>query len=131
MTIPQAWMPPSLSPEEKDGFAAAFPNDPHGAAAAAWESYAATLPAEAAVTGVSTGAQSITYAKGSSPFADAQARADFHRARSCPYTTPVGGDYAKGHVEDPDLFDGGVIETYPSLPMMGPTTAAVPATGSP
>lgn len=131
MTVPQAWMPPSLSPEEKDAFAAAHPGDPHAAAAAAWEAHAATLAAEPAVAGVSTGAQSITYAKGTSPFADAQARADWHRARSRPYTVAVGGAYGKGIADDPDMFDGGVIETVPSLPMVGPATAAVPATGSP
>lgn len=75
-----AWMPPEMSPEEQAAWLAAYPDDPHMAAGMAWESHAAALMAsgtssglEKAVTSISTGAQSITYAK---PVSLSQAASD-------------------------------------------------------
>lgn len=88
-----AWMPPSLSDEDKQGFADAYPDDPHRAAAAAWESYAASLPVVPGegATSVSTGAQSVSYGPlGGGEYGQAMARADWHRSRARVYSATIG-----------------------------------------
>lgn len=118
MTSPQAWMPSALTDDEKDAFAEAYPDDPHGAAAAAWESYSATLPIGPTVTGVSTGAQSVSYATGYQEADAAAKRGAWHRARSKTTTVQVGGDYEWGWTADDR-----VIKVYdaPPHPVMGDT----------
>lgn len=109
-----SWMPPGMDPAEKQDFADAYPTDPHAAAAAAWESWAATLTAEPSVASVSTGAQSISYLSGGSDFDVALQRAAWHRARARVSSVEVGGDYAYG-------WDHWALEgdqaTYYSAPM--------------
>jgi hypothetical protein len=78
-----AWMPPELPEEQKRLYLLEYPDNPHGAAAAAWEDWAGTLPVSAPVLSASTGAQSASYGDGgSSPFQIAQSRARWHRARA-------------------------------------------------
>lgn len=94
MTIPvplwQQWAPP-LDPPTEGGlpertaqaiYDAIWPADPYLAAAMMWESYAATLPTEASVVQVATGAQSVTYAAGTGggAFGLAIARAKWFRS---------------------------------------------------
>ena len=107
-----SWMPPGMSEDEKDGFVRAAPNDPHMAAALAWESWSATLAAEASVASVSTGAQSVTYRGGSSPFDVAVERANWHRSRARVKAVQVGPKHGYGWVESPRD-----IATYESAPM--------------
>jgi len=62
--------------------AAAWPIDPHLAAAMMWEAYAAMLPPTPAVASVQTGAQSVSYSP-AAPTGDyglAMARAAWHRS---------------------------------------------------
>ena len=40
---PTLWMPSEMDSEEKDAWVEAFPDDPHQAAGAAWESWATQL----------------------------------------------------------------------------------------
>lgn len=105
------WMPPGMDPAEKDEFAARF-RDPHAAAAAAWESWAASLAAEPSVASVSTGAQTIAYRGGSSPFDVAMERANWHRARTRVSSVAVGPKFAYGWVESERD-----IATYESAPL--------------
>lgn len=123
------WMPPDLSPEEKAHWAEQYPDDPHAAAAAAWESYAATLPATAGVDSVSTGAQSVKYARASSPAADAAARAAMHRARSKVGSVPVAPVVRYAYPLGLDA-EPAVIVTYESPPMPPtlPTEVNLPPT---
>lgn len=116
------WMPADMPQDEKDHWAQAYPDDPHGAAAAAWESWAATLQddeagmANAGVRSVSTGAQSVTYDGPRTASGQAAQRARWHRARSRPYSVDVGptfGVYLPGRYPG----DYGTIPTYISPPM--------------
>ena len=114
-----AWMPPGMDPADKQAFEDAYPGDPHMAAAAAWESWAAVLTAEPVVANVSTGAQSISYKVGGNDFEVAMERARWHRTRARASSVEVGGSYAYG-------WEYGVLEgdqaTYYSAP--------IPPTGS-
>ena len=75
-------MPSQLDNAVKDELAALYPDDPHRAAAEAWEQYAAMLDAEPELASVSTGQQSVSYAVGSSSYSAAMKRATFHRSRA-------------------------------------------------
>lgn len=98
-----SWMPPDMPVEEKEAWARAHPGDPHAAAAAAWDSQAATLAAIPAVTSAGTGRQSVVYAAGgSSAFQQAQDRANWHRARSKPRSIHV----LTGNEPDPVFLEG-------------------------
>lgn len=126
-----SWFPPGTDPDDVETMLAAYPGDPHRAAADAWDSYAASLAVSAGgeVTSVSTGVQSVTYASGSSPFTTATARADWHRARANVRSVQQGSKinlltYADVHEEVADLFfddeddeDQGTIVTaeYPPI----------------
>lgn len=111
--LPQAWMPADMLTDEKDHWAGVYPTDFHMAAAVAWESWAGQMAEgeAAAVQSVSTGAQSITYAKGSSRLADALDRANWHRARAKAASVPVGPTYAVSGYQPDDDRDGGTIVT--------------------
>lgn len=112
VTIPQDWMPPGMSDEDKDAYAALYPSDPYRAAGEAWQAWAATLPAEASATSVSTGDQSVTYADGSTQFDQAMSRARWFLSRAKVRSVQVDGPVVDiGYGIDPDDFDGGVIET--------------------
>lgn len=99
------WMPSGMDDGEKSEHDANHPGDPHGAAADAWESWAAQLTgAEATgvaadvaqeVASVSTGAQSVSYANGrsTSPSSQARVQAAWHRARSKAESQPVGPEF--------------------------------------
>lgn len=112
MAPPIDWMPPLLDDARKAEIAAEV-SDPHMAAAVAWEEWAATLDVEGAVTSVSTGAQTITYAKGHSPWQAAMDRASWHRSRSSIKSVAFGGRYVWGwdRTEERDQ------STYDSEPM--------------
>ncbi len=91
---PTLWMPSEMDSEEKDAWVEAFPDDPHQAVGAAWESWATQLMSsgeEVGVTSVSTGAQSISYASPTSQSLRAMEVARWHYARS-----------GKGAVRSPD-----------------------------
>lgn len=78
------WMPTAMTADEKAAWAAAYPLDPHRAAAMAWEAWAAALVAESdssVATSVSTGVQSITYGEAISAAGHARAKAAWHWAR--------------------------------------------------
>ena len=86
------WMPQDMPLGDRLDYLAAYPGNPHGAAAAAWEDHAATLQdgdggtiGLAGVVSVSTGAQSVSYGAdgaGSGPRGDALRRASWHRKRA-------------------------------------------------
>lgn len=88
---------------EKAEHDAAHPGDPHGAAAAAWESWGAQLAgAEASSAGatptagvvsVSTGAQSVTYAEARTARGAALEQAAWHRARAGVLSVELGPEY--------------------------------------
>lgn len=105
------WMPPGMDQTAKDYWAAEHPDDPHMAAAAAWESWAATLAAEPGVDSIQTGAQSIRYARTQSAYSDASARARWHRARSRVRSVESGPLVEWGYL---DVEAEQVIETYDS-----------------
>jgi hypothetical protein len=94
-----AWAPP-LDPPTPGGLAAAdaaaialayWHDDPHLAAALMWEAYAATLPPSPAVSQVSTGSQSVTYAPAvpSGEYGLAIARAAWHRSFTTAVSVPL------------------------------------------
>lgn len=107
-----AWMPKGMDPAEKQAIADSY-DDPHMAAAIAWETWAAQMDAEGNVTSINTGAQSITYAKGSSPFTVAMERATWHRNRATVRSVNVGEHYRYGwtHHRERDQ------QTYDSAPI--------------
>lgn len=110
---PKAWMPSDMLDADKDRFVALHPDDPHAAAAAAWEAWAATKAPEPVVGSVATGAQSISYMKGFSEYSACLERADWHRARAKVRSVAVGPLYTRSGnwwVPD-DEFDGGTIPT--------------------
>lgn len=112
------WMPPGMDQTAKDYWAAQYPDDPHMAAAAAWESWAASNPEDiasgtgAGVRTVSTGAQSVTYDGPRTVFAQSMERARWHRARARVYSTEVGPQFAREAVA-PERDE----VTYDSPPM--------------
>jgi hypothetical protein len=138
MGAPQDWMPSDLPQEVKDEIAAKHPMDNHGAAAEAWEYYAATLElgdsgssgsgggviAGGEIQSVTTGSQTITYttsqAYGSSSSgmnpSTAFARANWHRARARGHNVNVAVGYRWGWDADPMY-----VWTYdsPSMPETG------------
>jgi len=87
---PKAWMPKDMLDADKDYFLSLHENDPHAAAAVAWEAWAATLDAEPTVEKLQTGAQAVWYGKGGSPATAAFDRAAFHRARAKVTSVAVG-----------------------------------------
>lgn len=90
------WMPSGMEQSEKDAYARRWPNDPHRAAAQAWEDWAARMDVAPVIMTASTGAQNVSYAPdGHSAFQDANARARWHRARCKAYsvhTASMGTD---------------------------------------
>ena len=84
---PTTWMPPDMPPLEKAMWAARYPDDPHRAAACAWESWATSLMAEAGfstagvVTSKSTGGQSVSYDGVLTEYDAANQAAQYHWAR--------------------------------------------------
>lgn len=106
------WMPAGMDAELKTAHDEAHPDDPHAAAAAAWEDWAAQLEGAAAssteatvdqvVQSVTTGAQSVTYAQGRTLTSQALDRATWHRARARAFTVQVGPE----HESYPDDEDG-------------------------
>jgi hypothetical protein len=126
-----AWFPPTWEQADIDAALEAYPGDPHRAAADAWDDYAAgldTAASSAEVVSVSTGAQSVTYASGSSPFSVATDRADWHRRRANARSVKMGSRYellAYPEVRDEvadlledDADNGGLIEAE-YLPPVG------------
>jgi hypothetical protein len=97
------WMPAGMTSEAKTAHDEAHPDDPHAAAAAAWEDWAAQLEAAAAssttaeieqvVQSVTTGAQSVTFAPGKTLTSQALDRATWHRARARVYSVQVGPEH--------------------------------------
>lgn len=110
-----------MDPAEKLQWQAAAPDDPHMAAALAWESWAAQQdPSDASTQrprSVSTGAQSVTYDGPSSTYGAAMERAKFHRARARAYSAELGPTYGPGWGADPDEQ---YLDVYGS-PAMPPT----------
>jgi hypothetical protein len=111
------WFPAAMDAGRKAEIAAieGYQDNPHLAAAVAWEEYAATQEVEygaASVVSVSTGAQSVQYGA-SGPGSAALARANWHRARAKVESVPLGPD----HIRQPVgyrvwLDDEGIIEEY-------------------
>jgi hypothetical protein len=99
----QDWFPVGLPDDVKDRISAAHPDDPHMAAAMAWEAWAATLAASgdaplSGVTSVSTGSQSVSYGgRGHGAIASALDRASWHRSRARVYSVPVGPTFRGGN----------------------------------
>lgn len=129
------WMPAGMSSDEKQEHADAHPDDPHAAAAAAWESWAAqqqedeATAALAGVRSVSTGAQSVTYDGPRTASGRAAQRAAWHRARARVYSAQVGPSFQIGHpLKDPE--DAGTIPTYysPPIPPTQPDEVNLPGT---
>lgn len=99
-----------MDAEDKTAHDEAHPDDPHAAAAAAWEDWASRLEAAAAssaeaavdqvVQSVSTGAQSVTFATAKTTTQTALDRATWHRARARVFTVQVGPE----HVTFPTLL---------------------------
>ncbi len=94
------WFPPGLTDEQIQEYLDAYPYDPHGAAAAAWLDYAATLPicedgtSLNGVESVATGAQSIKFGKnGGGALGCALDKAEFHRVRARIKTPQYGPTY--------------------------------------
>jgi len=118
------WMPAGMDPAEKAGWAEYAPDDPHLAAALAWESWAAQQDADPAAGGgavrsVSTGAQSVTYDGPRTGYGAAMERARWHRARARAYSAEVGPTYGVGPwATDPE--NGATIAVYDS-PAIPPT----------
>lgn len=95
---PINWMPEEMDPADKQAFTDEHPDDPHAAAAAAWESWAAVMPLDPTegVASVSTGAQSVSYRSGGGgPRGVALARADWHRTRARVKSVAVGNQYGE------------------------------------
>ena len=90
---PKAWMPKDMLDADKDYFLTEHPNDPHMAAAVAWEAWGAHLADEPIVSGVHTGAQAISYAKGYAAAQSAMERASWHRSRSKVMSVVAGPKY--------------------------------------
>ena len=97
---PENWFPPNLSDEEIQEYLDEYPDDPHAAAAAAWEDYAASLPlpdggiTAEGVESISTGAQSVRFGKnGGGQLGAALDKADWHRARAKVKTPQYGPQY--------------------------------------
>ena len=116
MAIPQDWMPPGMTEDEKDSWTEAHPDDPHAAAAAAWESWAAQMDTSAldGASAVSTGAQTVSYAKGGAgAWSQAMSRADWHRARARVKSPKVGPSHVYGTLEvDTDRDTDSDVEFY-------------------
>lgn len=118
----QAWMPDGMLQADKDALAAAHPDDPHLAAALAWEAWAAAgagVPAgqqqgSLGATSVSTGAQSVSYADGygPGPVGEALRRGAWHRSRAKARSVDLAPLYERTSGVLPDDEDRGVIETY-------------------
>ncbi len=114
---PKAWMPDGMTQADKDALIAAHPDDPHRAAAEAWEAWAASLGTAGGdgtrgATSVSTGAQSVSYGDsyGGGDVGDALRRAAWHRSRAKPRSVEVGPQYGvEAHWWDDE--DGGTIPT--------------------
>lgn len=112
------WMPSGMGAEEKADHDTAHPGDPHGAAAAAWESWAAYLAGleassetagpDVGVRSVSTGAQSVTFDGAVTMRARAQEQAAWHRARSVAESVPAGPQFY-GVSEGTYLSDLGTV----------------------
>lgn len=83
---PIPWMPPDMPEERKQAWRDAYREDPHRAAAQAWEEWAGTLATDPVIQSASTGQQSVTYRDGKSAFTQAEKRAAWHRARAKAYT---------------------------------------------
>lgn len=92
------WMPQDMPLGDRLDYLSAYPDDPHRAAAMAWEDHAAALQdtadGQGGVTSVSTGAQSVSYSDGygTGSRGDALRRAAFHRARMKPLAVQVQPD---------------------------------------
>ena len=117
---PTSWMPAGMPTGDKDDIAAAYPGDPHAAAAVAWEVWAATVQDDGTVgvQSVTTGAQTVTYAgsSGSGVVGDALRRAAWHRSRARVRSVEVGptSDVEARHGRGEDwgtipTFDAGTI----------------------
>lgn len=95
---PMDWMPEGMDPADKQEYLDAHPDDPHAAAAEAWEAWAASMPPTGAdgVKSVSTGAQSVTYGgNGSGAYGVALSRASWHRTRARVKSVAVGNEYGE------------------------------------
>lgn len=115
------WMPSGMDDGEKAEHDEAHPGDPHGAAAAAWESWAAQLAGTEAtgqaptsgVLSVSTGAQSVTYAEARTAGGAALQQAAWHRARSAAGSVVLGPIYEVntevGYRQDTGVMPGDVL----------------------
>lgn len=122
------WFPPDLDEQVAAEIGAAYwADDPHLAAALAWEAYAGTLEPTASVASVNTGAQSVTYspAAASGPFGLAIARAQWHRSflgdlGSVPLAAhPALGSDALGWAGRYDDLDGGCWWPAQGPPLAG------------
>ena len=82
-------MPPAMDDARKTEYAAAYPDDPHAAAASAWEEWAALMAADPTIKTAGTGAQSVTFVEGKSAFKQAETRARWHRTRAKARSVPV------------------------------------------
>lgn len=92
------WMPAGMDEYARQEHVDAHPDDPHAAAAAAWEDWAAQQedpdPTTAPVIGsMSTGVQSVSYSGARTVKDQALERAAFHRARARVYSAPVGPEF--------------------------------------
>lgn len=78
---PTTWMPKELPDDIKKAFADQYREDPHRAAAEAWEFYAGQMDPEPGIIRASTGAQNVAYKEALGKFHQAEGRARWHRAR--------------------------------------------------
>ena len=100
MAVPQDWMPPEMSDEQKDEIAARHPNDPEGAAAEAWIVWANEMPVDQAIS-VSTGSQSVTYDQ--TAYDSSMERARWYLSRSKDSAAVhIGGNYSYGYIGKPE-----------------------------
>lgn len=78
---PVPWMPKGMPEDQKKAYADQYREDPHRAAAEAWEAWAAVMEPEPGIISASTGAQNVTYKEARAAFVQAESRARWHRAR--------------------------------------------------
>lgn len=104
MADSRKWMPRLLDNAIKDELWALYPDDPHRAAAEAWEQYEATQEPTDQVVSASSGDQSVTYGA----LSGIGKKIAFHRSRQRPLSVPVGPDHLVGR----DYLDSERSERY-------------------
>lgn len=108
------WMPSGMDSYTKQEHVDAHPDDPHAAAAAAWEDWAAQQEdpdPSTTVASLNTGVQSVTYAGPRSVRAQALERAAWHRARTAVTSVTVGPSFAVADEADYRIDDDTTLDS--------------------